>query len=196
MQPASVFQQAARCVIHALAPEGRLQGDLHLVDRGSTVAVMDYYIEDVHTRVPADGPLLKARLRGCVLADGARLRLVRYASFTWVDDEIRLRCVHLFKAQPFNMLIRAEGVLSYEDVMSASATPLWGSIDFHRTTTQLDRLFDRQAKRLADDLIKRTAKAADAIARRRAPVPAFLPPAPFPEPEPARRQGRRSGIRA
>lgn len=180
MQPCpTVLEQAARAVVRALAPEGGLQGDLELAATRGAAGFTEYYIEDAYTRVPADGPLLKARLRACAIEPDQRLRLTRHAGFTFADNEIRLRCVHLFKAQPFHMLIRAEGVLSYEDVRSESRTPLWGAVTFYRTAEQLDRAFDREGKQVADVLLKRIARQARDAGRWRSSVPAFLPRLPI-----------------
>lgn len=178
----SAMDKCLRQILAAVAPEGTLQGigETAVRFRGSIVASTEYYIEDVPTRLPADGPALKSRLRACSLPDGHKLRVARHSSFNWVDDEIRLRCVHFFKLQPLKALLRSEGVLSYEDVMSASPTPLWGQIDFFRTDVQLDRAYDASRKQCANDVAKRLARCAAAAARRRALMPAFLPPLPVP----------------
>lgn len=176
-----LHQADLRRVVNALAPEGRLQGNLDLVPlrTGAAVAEVDYYLEDAYTRVPGDGALLAKRLSACTFADKAHLDVRNHASFCWMED-LRLRFLHLFKAEPRHMLIRVEGVLSYEDVISASRTPLWGSIALYRQPRRLDAAYEKQCARQADLCLKRVSIDLRAIAHRTARVPMCLPPLPRP----------------
>lgn len=165
----------ASAILSALAPEGRLQGDLtwERYTRPRSMCSLDYYIEDAYTRVPGDPKLLRSRV-----GSPFKARVVRSASFCCTDAEIRARYVHLFEVQPFNVFLSIEGVLSYEDVRSESRTPLWGTIALLASPSSLARTFDDACRRKENALrsdLERLRRSLDARTFFAAPALPRLP---------------------
>lgn len=167
----------AAAILSALAPEGRLQGEVtwQQYTRPRRMCSLDYYIEDAYTRVPGDPKLLKSRV-----GSPSKARVTRSASYCCTDADIRARYVHLFEVQPFNVFLSIEGVLSYEDVRGQSRTPLWGTIALLANPSSLARTFDhacrRKEKALRSDL-ERMQRSLDASTFRAAPSLPQLPAA-------------------
>lgn len=143
----TTFLHFAKALIHAIAGEGRLQGDFELASEsvGPLLQAGLFYIEDVPTHLPSDINAIKARIRSTSAPHGGNARVQKATSFTWMDRDIRARFCSHFMVQPANALVVVEGVLSYEDVQSKSPTPLWGSLSFFQDQRGLRTEFDTQS---------------------------------------------------
>lgn len=183
-RPPPTFSDQARLadnLLRALAQEGQLQGRLELVLSGNGALGAEFYIEHVYTRVPADLALMKDRLSAAHVARGGRLQVSKSASYSWGDEEFRTRFEHVFALDPFHVLVTVNGVLSFEDVRSASRTPIWGSIDFFSTTSRRDLAYERGCQTRGAQLLKQATDAILAIHRRSFKPRASLPPLPDPQ---------------
>lgn len=171
----------AQMLLRSLAGEGELQGQLDLSMLSARGTLQDdFYIEDVYTRVPADRALIERRLRSAVPGTGQNVRVLESASFSWTDEEFRVRFEHVLKLDPLHTLLVVGGVLSYEDVKSASRTPLWGSIAFFRSARQRDMAYVRHRESRATRLIKKATDRILSIHRGTVNPPIMLPPLPEP----------------
>lgn len=170
----------AEKLVRSLAEEGHPQGELGMRALANGTRLGDFYIEDVYTRVPADHVLIRNRLIAAGTETDGNVRVVESAAYSWVDDEFRARFEHVLMLDTLHTLVVVSGVLSYDDVKSASRTPLWGSVAFYRTARQRDRAYARHCQTLGTGLIKKAADSILAIHRRMANPPAVLPPLPTP----------------
>lgn len=170
----------AQALLRALAQEGRLQGCLEFVTSANGTLGSEFYIEDVYTRVPADLALIKDRVSAAGIWQGGKLRISKSASYSWVDEEFRARFEHVLALDPFHILVILEGVLSFEDIRSASRTPIWGSIEFFPTVRRRDVTYERHCQVRGAELLKQATEAILAIHRRSLKPPASLPPLPQP----------------
>ncbi|GGZ72111.1 hypothetical protein GCM10008101_27940 [Lysobacter xinjiangensis] len=182
--PSTRFPEHARfaqMLLRSLAGEGKLQGqpDLSVPSARGTLQD-DFYIEDVYTRVPADRALIERRLRSAVPGTAHNVRVLESASFSWTDEEFRVRFEHVLKLEPLHTLLVVNGVLSYEDAKSASRTPLWGSLAFFRSARQRDMAYLRHRQSRAQRLIKKATDMILAIHRGAVNPPAILPLLPEP----------------
>lgn len=183
-KPSPTFSDQAKLahnLLRALAQEGRPQGRLELALSTNGALGAEFYIEDVYTRVPADLALIKDRLSAADIGRGGRLQVSSSASYSWVDEEFRARFEHVLALEPFHILVILNGVLSSEDVRSASRTPIWGSIDFFPAVRRRDLAYERRCQARGGELLKQATDAILAIHRRSFKLPASLPPLPDPQ---------------
>lgn len=167
----------ALALVQALAGEGRLQGGLEFGQpySGSAVQVGLYYVEDTSAEVLLDPKLAMARIRSATAGEGRRARICRSASFDWIEQDLRMHCIHHFMLQPCNTLLSIEGLLGHEDLRSRAPVPAWGSISFHPGPRSWQRDFDGQSCSSMDTMlaqalgnIRAALQPVDMASRRRA----------------------------